>query len=79
MGVAKLAKTAVAAIDLRPLWQTLTAKLVDGSITAGEGIDLSLTAQLLGDKPAAPRMRKAFDAFAAKLDRRAGRRRERAA
>jgi hypothetical protein len=52
MGVAKLTKMAVAGIDLRPLWQTLIAKAIDGSITAGEGLDLSLIAQLLGDKPA---------------------------
>ncbi len=43
---------AVAGIDLRPLWQTLIAKVIDGSIKAGEGLDLSLIAQLLGDKPA---------------------------
>ena len=43
---------AVAGIDLRPLWQTLIAKLIDGTIEAGEGLDLSLIAQLLGDKPA---------------------------
>ncbi|MGO8910093.1 MAG: ATP-grasp domain-containing protein [Bradyrhizobium sp.] len=39
-------------IDLRPLWQELIAKLIDGTIEAGEGLDLSLIAQLLGDKPA---------------------------
>jgi len=43
---------AVAGINLRPLWQTLIAKVLDGTITAGEGLDLSLIAQLLGDKPA---------------------------
>jgi hypothetical protein len=43
---------AVAGINLRPLWQTLIARLLDGTITAGEGLDLSLIAQLLGDKPA---------------------------
>ena len=43
---------AVAGIDLRPLWQTLIAKVIDGTIKAGEGLDLSLIAQLLGDKPA---------------------------
>ena len=52
MGVARLTKMAVAGIDLRPLWQTLIAKVIDGSIRAGEGLDLSLIAQLLGDKPA---------------------------
>jgi hypothetical protein len=52
IGVARLTKIAVAGIDLRPLWQTLIARLIDGTIKAGEGIDLSLIAQLLGDKPA---------------------------
>ncbi len=52
MGVARLTKIAVAGIDLCPLWQTLIARLIDGTIKAGEGIDLSLIAQLLGDKPA---------------------------
>jgi hypothetical protein len=52
MGVARLTKMAVAGINLRPLWQTLIAKVIDGSIKAGEGLDLSLIAQLLGDKPA---------------------------
>jgi len=50
MGVARLTKMAVAGIDLRPLWQTLIAKVLDGTIEAGEGLDLSLIAQLLGDK-----------------------------
>jgi hypothetical protein len=52
MGVAKLTKMAVAGINLRPLWQTLIARVIDGTIKAGEGLDLSLIAQLLGDKPA---------------------------
>jgi len=37
-------------VDLRPLWQELIAKLIGGTIEAGEGLDLSLIAQLLGDK-----------------------------
>ena len=52
MGVAKLTKMAVAGINLRPLWQTLITKMLDGTIQPGEGLDLSLIAQLLGDKPA---------------------------
>lgn len=52
MGVARLTKMAVAGIDLRPLWQTLIAKVIDGTADAGEGLDLSLVAQLLGDKQA---------------------------
>jgi hypothetical protein len=51
-GVARLTKMAVAGIDLRPLWQRLIARLIDGSIEPGEGLDLSLIAQLLGDKQA---------------------------
>ena len=43
---------AVAGIDLRPLWQTLIVRLIDGTIEPGEGLDLSLIAQLLGDKQA---------------------------
>jgi hypothetical protein len=39
-------------VDLRPLWRTLIAKLIDGTAQAGEGLDLALIAQLLGDKPA---------------------------
>ncbi len=52
LGVARLTKMAFAGADLRPLWQALIAKLLDGSIDPGEGMDLSLIAQLLGDKPA---------------------------
>jgi hypothetical protein len=52
IGLAKLTRTAEAGIDLRPLWQRLIARLLDGSIEAGEGLDLSLIAQLLGDKQA---------------------------
>ena len=36
--------------DLRPLWRRLIARLLDGSIEAGEGLDLSVIAQLLGDQ-----------------------------
>ncbi len=52
IGLATLTKMAAGGIDLRPLWQELIAKLIDGTIEAGEGLDLSLIAQLLGDKPA---------------------------
>lgn len=41
-----------AGVDLRPLWQQLIAKLIEGTLEAGEGLDLSLIAQLLGDKHA---------------------------
>src|SRR5580658_4865004 len=51
-GLAKLTTMAATGTDLRPLWHALIAKLIDGTIEAGEGLDLSLIAQLLGDKPA---------------------------
>jgi hypothetical protein len=52
IGLVKLTKAAEAGYDLRPLWQHLIAKLLDGTIEPGEGLDLSLIAQLLGDKAA---------------------------
>ncbi len=52
VGLAKLTTMAATGADLRPLWHALVAKLVDGTIEAGEGLDLSLIAQLLGDKEA---------------------------
>jgi hypothetical protein len=52
IGVARLARMQAGGADLRPLWQTLIAKLIDGTLQAGEGLDLALIAQLLGDKPA---------------------------
>ena len=52
MGVARLASMQSAGTDLRPLWRALIAKLIDGTLEAGEGLDLSLMAQLLGDRPA---------------------------
>jgi hypothetical protein len=52
VGMAKLAKLAFDGHDLRPLWAELINKLLNGEASAGEGIDLSLIAQLLGDKQA---------------------------
>ena len=52
IGLARLTCAAEAGHDLRPLWRRLVAKLLDGTIEAGEGLDLSLIAQLLGDKQA---------------------------
>jgi len=52
LGVAALTRMHVEGHDLRPLWSSLIDKLIDGTIEAGEGLDLSLVAQLLGDKPA---------------------------
>ncbi len=50
IGMAKLAKLAFDGNDLRPMWHELVAKVRDGTASAGEGLDLSLIAQLLGDK-----------------------------
>src|SRR3984885_9518348 len=50
IGMARLAKMAFDGCDLRPMWAGLIAKLLDGTAEAGEGLDLSLIAQLLGDK-----------------------------
>ena len=52
LGVAALTRMHVEGNDLRPLWLSLIDKLIDGTIEPGEGLDLSLIAQLLGDKPA---------------------------
>ena len=52
IGLARLTKMAATGIDLRPLWRELIDKLIGGTIEAGEWLDLSLIAQLLGDKPA---------------------------
>jgi hypothetical protein len=52
IGLARLTRAAEAGHDLRPLWRRLIARLLDGSIEPGEGLDLSLIAQLLGDKEA---------------------------
>jgi glutathione synthase/RimK-type ligase-like ATP-grasp enzyme len=52
IGMARLAKMRFDGLDLRPMWRDLIAKLVDGTADVGEGLDLSLIAQLLGDKPA---------------------------
>jgi glutathione synthase/RimK-type ligase-like ATP-grasp enzyme len=52
IGLARLTRAAEAGHDLRPLWRRLIARLLDGSIEAGEGLDLSIIAQLLGDKEA---------------------------
>ena len=52
MGVAQLARMSAGGIDLHPLWQVLINRLLGGTIEPGEGMDLSLIAQLLGDKEA---------------------------
>ncbi len=50
IGFAKITKLAFDGADLRPLRDELLAKVVAGTADAGDGLDLSLIAQLLGDK-----------------------------
>jgi hypothetical protein len=50
IGLAKLTTMAFNGVDLRPLRDELISKLVNGAADAGEGLDLSLITQLLGDK-----------------------------
>ena len=50
IGFARLTTMAFEGADLRPLRDQLIAKLADGTAGAGEGLDLSLITQLLGDK-----------------------------
>ena len=50
IGMARLAKLAFDGGDLRPKWAELFTKLMNGTAEAGEGIDASLIAQLLGEK-----------------------------
>jgi hypothetical protein len=51
IGFARLTTMAFNGADLRPLRDELISKVVGGTANAGEGLDLSLIAQLLGDKP----------------------------
>ena len=53
IGIARLAKVSFDGRDLRSIWGELIAKVLDGSANAGEALDLTLVAQLLGDKPTA--------------------------
>jgi hypothetical protein len=50
IGFARLTTMAFGGADLRPLRDQLMAKVADGTADAGEGLDLSLIAQLMGDK-----------------------------
>ena len=50
IGLAKLASMAFNGVSLEPLQQDLTDKLTRGTADAGVGLDLSLIAQLLGQK-----------------------------
>lgn len=51
IGFARLTTMAFRGTDLRPLRDELLSKVAGGTAGAGEGLDLSLIAQLLGDKP----------------------------
>jgi glutathione synthase/RimK-type ligase-like ATP-grasp enzyme len=50
IGFAKLTTMAFRGVDLRPLRDALISKIANGTASAGEALDLSLIAQLLGDK-----------------------------
>lgn len=50
IGFARLTTMAFRGTDLRPLRDELISMIVDGTADAGAGLDLSLIAQLLGDK-----------------------------
>ena len=50
IGFARLTRMAFNGIDLTPLWQRLMEEVVDGTADAGCALDLSLIAQLLGEK-----------------------------
>ncbi|MFT4117023.1 ATP-grasp domain-containing protein [Bradyrhizobium sp.] len=52
IGFAQLTRRAFEGVDLHPLRDQLVARIADGTAQAGEGLDLSLIAQLLGDKEA---------------------------
>jgi hypothetical protein len=51
LGVAQLTRLAYEGRNLRPLWHELMEKATDDAAGAGMGMDLSVIAQLLGDKP----------------------------
>src|SRR4030088_724365 len=50
IGFARLTTMAFGGTDLRPLRDELMSKVADGTAGAGDGLDLSLITQLLGDK-----------------------------
>ena len=52
IGFAKLTAMAFGGADLRPLRDEIVLKIANGTAGAGEGLDLSLIAQLLGEKQA---------------------------
>src|SRR5262249_42229489 len=50
IGFARLTRLAFDGADLRPLWDVLMGRVAAGTAGAGEGLDLSLIAQRLGDQ-----------------------------
>ena len=50
IGFARLTTMAFDGVDLRPLRDQILSKISNGTVDAGEALDLSLIAQLLGDK-----------------------------
>ncbi|WLA62753.1 ATP-grasp domain-containing protein [Bradyrhizobium diazoefficiens] len=52
IGFAQLTRRAFEGGDLHPLRERLLARIAEGTAEAGEGLDLSLIAQLLGEKEA---------------------------
>lgn len=50
IGFARLTRMAFNAIDLSPLWRRLMDQVADGTADAGCALDLSLIAQLLGER-----------------------------
>lgn len=51
LGVAHLTRQAFQGIDLFPLWTELMERVTDDAVGAGLGMDLSVIAQIRGDKP----------------------------
>ena len=52
IGFAHLTRQAFEGVDLHPLRDHLLARIAEGTAQAGEGLDLSLIAQLMGEKEA---------------------------
>ncbi|RZM95973.1 hypothetical protein CWO91_38355 [Bradyrhizobium genosp. SA-3] len=52
IGFAQLTRQAFEGVDLQPLRDQLVVRITEGTAQAGEGLDLSLIVQLLGDKQA---------------------------
>lgn len=50
IGFAQLTRQAFEGVDLHPLRDQLLARIAEGTAQAGEGLDLSLIAQLMGEK-----------------------------